>query len=170
MAEVARSRGVPPVSPWLSRRLVEWSVLALVVMTLVWVFGRQMQVVQAQSERLAVRFTLKILREAMLLEQILKRAQSTTAAGIANRNPFALLESLPANFAGEIPSNKADTIVPGNWVFDPECGCVGYRLMYPQWLEPAQLDDTIWFRLSTSGAEVRLVPRVPYLWLDQPLH
>ena len=169
MAEVARSRGVPPVSPWLSRRLVEWSVLALVVMTLVWVFGRQMQMVQAQSERLAVRFTLKILREAMLLEQILKRAQPT-AAGLASRNPFALLESLPANFAGEIPSNKADTIVPGNWVFDPECGCVGYRLMYPQWLEPAQLDDTIWFRLSMPGAEVRLVPRVPYLWLDQPLH
>ena len=169
MAEVARSRGVPPVSPWLSRRLVEWSVLALVVMTLVWVFGRQMQVVQAQSERLAVRFTLKILREAMLLEQILKRAQPT-AAGLASRNPFALLESLPANFAGEIPSNKADTIVPGNWVFDPECGCVGYRLMYPQWLKPAQLDDAIWFRLSMSAGEARLVPRVPYIWLDQPLN
>ena len=144
--------------------------LALVVMTLVWVFGRQMQVVQAQSERLAVRFTLKILREAMLLEQILKRAQSTTAAGIANRNPFALLESLPANFAGEIAASKVATAAPGSWVFDPQCPCVGYRLMYPQWLEPAQLDDVIWFRLSTSSGEVRLVPQVPYIWLDQPLN
>jgi hypothetical protein len=42
--------------------------------------------------------------------------------------------------------------------------------MFPQWLEPAQLDDTIWFRLSTSGAEARLVPQVSYLWLDQPLN
>jgi hypothetical protein len=42
--------------------------------------------------------------------------------------------------------------------------------MYPQWLEPAQLDDVIWFRLSTSSGEVRLVPQVPYIWLDQPLN
>ncbi|MEI8157488.1 MAG: hypothetical protein WCH60_11540 [Burkholderiales bacterium] len=172
MAESGRGQGVPPVSPWLSRRLVEWSALALVVMTLVWVFGRQMQTVQAQSERLAVRFTLKILREAMLLEQILKRAQPTTTAatGTATRNPFALLDSLPANFAGEVASSKADSIVPGNWVFDPECACVGYRLLYPQWLEPEQFADVIWFRLSPAPGEVRLIAQARYVWLDQPLN
>ena len=142
--------------------------MALVVMTLVWVFGRQMQTVQAQSERLAVRFTLKILREAMLLEQILKRAQPTTTA--ATRNPFALLDSLPANFAGEVASSKADSIVPGNWVFDPECACVGYRLLYPQWLEPEQFADVIWFRLSPAPGEVRLIAQARYVWLDQPLN
>ena len=145
--------------------------MALTLVTLVWVFGRQMQTVQAQGERLAVRFTLKILREAMVLEQILKRTQPTTAAaGAASRNPFTLLASLPANFAGEVSSSKADSIVPGNWVFDPECACVGYRLLYPQWLEPEQFADVIWFRLSPVPGEVRLIAQVPYIWLGQPLN
>jgi hypothetical protein len=150
---------------------VEWSVAALVLVTLFLVFGRQMQTVQAQGERLAVRFTLKILREALRLEQILKRAPPTTAAtGTVSRNPFALLTSLPANFAGEISSNKVDTVTPGNWVFDPQCGCVGYRLMYPQWLEPEQFADVIWFRLTQTPGEVRLVAQAPYIWLGQPLN
>ena len=144
--------------------------VALMLLTLIWVFGRQMQAMQAQGERLAVRFTLKILREALSLEQILKRSPSTTATGTANRNPFALLASLPANFAGEVSSIKADTVVPGNWVFDPVCICVGYRLMYPQGLEPEQFADVIWFRVSQAPGEIRMVAQTPYVWLGQPLN
>jgi hypothetical protein len=150
--------------------VVEWSIVALLLVTLVLVFGRQMQTVQAQGERLAVRFTLKILREALRLEQILKRAPPTAVSGTPNRNPFALLASLPANFSGEVSSSKADTVVPGNWVFDPECGCVGYRLLYPQWLQPEQFADVIWFRVSQSPGEVRMVAQAPYIWLGQPLN
>jgi hypothetical protein len=104
----------------------------------------------------------------LVVDRLLKGSRAV--AGTATPNPFSLLESLPANFAGEIAASKVSTAAPGSWVFDPQCPCVGYRLMYPQWLEPAQLDDAIWFRLSTSAGEVRLVPRVPYIWLDQPLN
>jgi hypothetical protein len=103
-----------------------------------------------------------------MLEQILKRAQPVAGAtGTVSHNPFALLASLPANFSGEVSSRKAETVVPGNWVFDPECGCVGYRLLYPQWLAPEQFADVIWFRLSQAPGEVRLVAQARYVWLDQ---
>ena len=148
--------------------MLEWSIAALILVALIWVFERQASIVQGQSERMAVRVTIRVLRDALVVDRLLKGSRAV--AGTATPNPFSLLESLPANFAGEIAVSKVATAAPGSWVYDPECPCVGYRLMFPQWLEPAQLDDTIWFRLSTSATEVRLVSRVPYLWLDQPLN
>ena len=168
MADSGRSRGAPQLPPWLSQRVLEWGIAALILVALVWVFERQASIVQGQSERMAVRVTIRILREAMVADRLLK--SSRPVIGTATPNPFSLLESLPANFAGEIAASKVATVAPGSWVYDPEGPCVGYRLMYPQWLKPAQLDDAIWFRLSMSAGEARLVPRVPYIWLDQPLN
>ncbi len=140
------------------------------LVALFWIFGRQMQIVQAQSERMTVRFTLKTLRDALVLDKFLKRVPSETGAtNNLIRNPFLLLADLPANFAGEVSYSKAHTVVPGNWVFDPECRCVGYRLLHPERLEPEQFADVIWFRLSQAPVEVRLVAQAPYIWLGELL-
>ena len=168
MADSGRSRGAPLLPLWLNQRVMEWSIAALILVTLVWAFERQASIVQSQSERMAVRVTIRILREALVVDRLLKG--SRPAVGTATRNPFSVLENRPANFAGEISSTKADTVAPGNWVFDPECGCVGYRLMYPQWLEPQQFADVIWFRLSEAPGEVRLSAQAGYVWLDEPMN
>ncbi len=168
MADSGRSRGAPQLPPWLSQRVLEWSIAALILVALIWVFERQASIVQGQSERMAVRVTIRVLRDALVVDRLLKGSRA--AAGTDTPNPFALLESLPANFAGEIAASKVSTAAPGSWVFDPQCPCVGYRLMYPQWLEPAQLDDAIWFRVGTSAGDKRLAQQGEYRWLGQSLN
>ena len=83
-------------------------------------------------------------------------------------DPLALLQGAP-NFAGNATLATIGTVTPGNWVFDPDCGCVGYRLRYPQGLEPAQEADAIWFRVETVNGAYRLSPQANYRWFEQIL-
>ncbi len=80
-----------------------------------------------------------------------------------------LLQVQPPNYAGERTLGDIYSVPPGSWVFDPECRCVGYRLMYPRWLEPGQVADAIWFRVDTSAEDSRLVGQADYRWFGQKI-
>ena len=157
--------------PVWSRRVIEWSIVALVLIVLIWVFGREARVVQGHGERVAVKATLASLRAALAIDQLTGHARAKIDSRAPKpKNPFTLLQSVPPNYAGESTLRAIDSVPPGSWIFDPECGCVGYRLMYPQWLEPEQEADAIWFRVGTSTADERLAQQGEYRWLGQSLN
>jgi len=156
-------------SPWQNHRLLEWALVAAVLVALIGAFERQVGVVQGQAERLTVQLTLKLLRDTLTLEQLLKATRPPVASTQPKTtNPFALLQGVP-NFAGNATKATVGTVSPGNWVFDPECGCIGYRLRYPQGLEPTQEADVIWFRVEAVNGVFRLSPQANYRWFEQVL-
>ncbi len=160
-------RGVPV---W-SRRVIEWGIVALVLVALIWTVGREARVVQGQGERVAVKATLATLRTALVIDQLVVHATSKSGAqNTRPKNPFTLLDGLPPNYAGELTLRNIYSVPPGSWVFDPDCGCVGYRLLYPEWLEPEQEADAIWFRVGAVGQGPRLSQQAEYRWFGQKLN
>ena len=158
-------------SPLWSRRLVEWSIVAVVLIALIWGLEHQVRVVQGQGERAAIRATLTSLRAGLVIDQLMLQARPRPAPGAPRpQNPFALMQAVPPNFAGERAMRDVRSVPPGSWVFDPECICVGYRLLYPQWLEPAQVADAIWFRIRSEDGQLRLSAQTDYFWLGQRLN
>jgi hypothetical protein len=156
-------------SPWVNHRLLEWALVTAVLVALIAAFERQVGVVQGQAERLTVQLTLKALRDTLTLEQILRATRQPSASTQPKTvNPFTLLQDTP-NFAGNAAIATVSTAPPGSWVFDPECGCIGYRLRYPQGLEPAQEADAIWFRVETINGVLSLSPQANYRWFEQVL-
>ncbi len=153
-----------PFPVW-SRRIIEWSIAGLVLVGLVWTLGREARVVQGHGERVAVRATLASLRAALVIDQLVGqvRPETGTQATLA-KNPFTLLQGIPPNYAGELTLRNIYSVPPGSWVFDPQCGCVGYRLIYPQGLEPEQEADAIWFRVGTRAGDPRLNQQSEYRW------
>lgn len=149
-----------------SRRLVEWSIIAAVLISLVWALEHEARALRGQGEKVAVRSTLNALRASLVIDQLLGQVRGTPAP----KNPFTLLQELPPNYGGELPMRNIYSVPPGSWVFDPECGCVGYRVLYAQWLEPAQEADALWFRVVLNGGETGLRPLAAYQWFGQPLH
>jgi len=156
-----------------SRRVVEWSIIAVVLIGLVWALEHQMRVVRGQGERVAVRSTLGSLRAALVIDQLMAQVRAknaTSGATAASKNPFILLQGVPPNYAGELAQRDIFSVPPGSWVYDPQCGCIGYRLLYAQWLEPEQAAGAIWLRVGGATGEPRLVPMADYLWLGQRLN
>lgn len=149
-----------------SRRLVEWSIIGAVLISLVWALEHEARVVRGQGEKVAVRSTLNALRASLVIDQLLGQMRGTPAP----KNPFTLLQQVPPNYAGELTMRNIYSVPPGSWVFDPECRCVGYRVLYAQWLEPAQEADTLWFRVATRTGDASLVPLAEYRWFGQRLH
>lgn len=149
-----------------SRRLIEWSIIAAVLISLVWALEHEARVLRGQGEKAAVRATLSALRASLVIDQLLGQVRGTPAP----KNPFTLLQQLPPNYGGELAMRDIYSVTPGSWVFDPECGCVGYRVLYPQWLEPEQEADTLWFRAALRGGETSLRPLAEYRWFGQPVH
>ncbi len=156
-----------------SRRVVEWSIVAAVLIGLVWALEHQVRVVRIQGERVAVRSTLGALRAALVIEylmgQVRPKSRSTSAV-FTPQNPFTLLQGVPPNYAGERAQRDIFSVPPGSWVYDPECACIGYRLLYPEGLEPEQVADAIWLRVGAAAGEPRLVPLAEYRWLGQRLN
>jgi hypothetical protein len=164
-----------------NRRLDEWSLLTLVLVVLLSVFGRQVRSVQIQAERAGVQGTLGALRTALVLSHVTaqlagdmdgktegKAEGNTAVAPIAN--PFLLLQARPGNYAGDFAMARADTMPLGAWAFDRDCGCVGYRLLYPNALDTPDGAESVWFRLEGMGAVLQLVPLTEYVWQGQVLH
>jgi hypothetical protein len=153
-----------------SSRIVEWGILAAVVVVLITVFGRQMQVVQGQAERGAILSTLGTLRTAFVIAHL--RANSTTnttPVASQQRNPFLLLERVPANYVGELGIQKIIAAPPGSWAFDPDCGCIGYLPLYPQWLQSPPDAQAIWFRISPGPGALSISVLNNYVWQGQAL-
>ncbi|MEO7107620.1 MAG: hypothetical protein ABIZ09_14690 [Rhodoferax sp.] len=165
---MAREPSDLPSSPLWSRRLLEWGIVALVLIGLIWAFGREVRSLQGQSEKVLVWSTLASLRTALVINQLARRVRPDDRSLVEN-DPFKLLERVPPNFAGEMPMRDAYVAAPGSWLFDVECRCVGYRLLYPEWLEPPQETDTIWFRIGAVNNEARLIPLAEYRWFGQRL-
>jgi hypothetical protein len=154
-----------------SRRLVEWSLLVLVLLVVVGVFGRQFRVVQGQGEMAAIKTTLGALRTAFVIDY-LKTVAETGNRNVApaQRNPFLLLDHIPANYAGKLSELKGQPVPPGSWVFDAYCNCIGYEPMYPQSLETADASPTVWFRISALPAPFQITPVQSYVWQGEVLN
>jgi hypothetical protein len=151
-----------------SGRLTEWSLVALILLALGFAFEREIRSLQAQSERVLIKSTLATLRTALVLNRLTRELRPNDASLLV-KNPFLLLQQVPTNFAGEMPMRDIYRVAPGSWVFDPDCPCVGYRLLYPEWLEPAQDIGAIWFQIGKSSGNPSLTPQANYIWLGTPI-
>ena len=159
--------------------------MTLVLVVLLAVFGRQVRAVQVQAERAAVQSTVGALRTALVLSHVtaqLARNQAVVAPTqptqptVANApnaalvvNPFLLLKALPGNFAGGFAMAHADTMPLGAWAFDADCGCVGYRLLYPDALELPEGAQAVWFQIDNRSAVLQMAPVTRYVWQGQVL-
>ena len=149
-------------------RLVEWGILGVLILALLGIFGRQVRVVQGQTELAALQSTLGALRTALVLEH-LRHTVAGDAKSVAapQRNPFLLLSTVPPNYAGERAVLKTESTAPGSWVFDPVCSCVGYVLRYPALLDsPADL-PALWFSVKGSNAPFSISANETYVWQGQ---
>ena len=155
-------------SPLWSRRLTEWSLVVLILVALGFAFKREVRDLQGQSERVLVWSTFTSLRTGLVLNRLARQVRPDDRS-LIEINPFLLLQELPPNYAGEVHMRDVHSVPPASWVFDPECNCVGYRLMYPEWLEPAQEADAIWFQVNASNGMTHLSPRANYRWFGQTL-
>jgi len=142
--------------------------VALVLLALGFAFEREIRSLQAQSERVFVTSTVATLRTALVLNRLTQELHPENASLLV-KNPFLLLQQLPTNYAGEMPMRDIYRVAPGSWIFDPDCRCVGYRLLYPEWLEPRQEVGAIWFQIGKIGGNPSLTPQANYAWLGTPI-
>jgi hypothetical protein len=156
-------QGVPSWS-----RMAEWSMLVGVIVVLSLVFVRQMRVIQGQGELAAVRSTLGALRSALVIEYLRKNViAGTSSVALTQRNPFELLQRQPVNYFGVLtPAEVAAGAAapPGSWVFEPVCGCVGYRPIYDQWFDSPSGADMAWYQLGGAPGPLQLTAKEAYVW------
>jgi hypothetical protein len=148
-----------------NRRLVEWSLMVLALVLLMGFFMRYVRHVQAQSEVAAVKSTLGSLRTALVLDHLTGTlSKNVASAAQPQRNPFLLLGQAPANYAGELSNQKSTAVIPGNWVFDPFCGCIGYEPLYFDSAANAHESAMIWYRVSAPPGPLLITAMQPYRW------
>jgi hypothetical protein len=157
--------------PFLNVRLVEWSLVALLIMALVLVFMHQARAVQRQAELAAVRTTLGALRTAFVMQHLqLASAAPSRAVLVAQRNPFQLLQYRPTNYFGEIRAADASVVPPGDWVFDAVCGCIGYVPADSQDFDSPSGDAMAWYRVDAGPGPLQLTPKEAYVWQGQVMN
>lgn len=145
--------------------MVEWSILTLVVLGIVWSLGYYAQRVHALAERAAVLSTLGALRTSLVLQQITPTANSAPPRRLTPvGNPFDSLARYPANYAGEVQGRDVGQVAAGQWVFDPACRCIGYKPLYPQGLQSHEQLGALWFQQSRLGTAILLTPLDHYVW------
>lgn len=148
--------------------MLEWTILALVVLVFAGVFGRYAQRVHSQAERAAVLSTLGALRTALVVGPLQQQVQAAVPAPAAHSvNPFNALERYPVTYAGLVQGRDVGAVAPGQWVFDAQCGCIGYKPLYLDWLDSREHLDALWFQRRGSGSATFLVPLDRYVWHDQ---
>lgn len=151
--------------------MVEWSILAVVIVLLVLVFVRQVWVLKGQAELSAVKMTLGALRTAFVLDHLQSKVASrASSVGVVQHNPFELLQRYPVNYLGEVTDAAAQTLPPGSWVFDPVCTCVGYLPMHAEWLGSPSGDVMAWFRVEGEPGSLQLTVKEVYTWHGQGLN
>lgn len=150
-------------------RMVEWCLLALVVLGFVGVFGHYAKRVHSQAERAAVLTTLGALRTALVLEHLQTEVGNASATKVVleSDNPFDALEQHPASYAGHVKGRDVGAVVPGQWVFDVQCGCIGYKPLYLDWLESGEQLEALWFQRRGRGSASLLIPLDRYVWHGQ---
>lgn len=152
-------------------RLVEWSLVAILITVCAVVFLRQVRVVQRQAEVAAVRTTLGALRTAFVMQHLqAASATQTKSVVVQQRNPFQLLQGRPANYLGEALAKDAAEVPPGHWVYDPLCGCVGYMPADSQAFDSPSGEAMAWYRVEARSGPSQLVAKEAYVWQGQPLN
>jgi len=168
---MGQERTAPLKLPFHTRRMVEWMIVVLVILLLVWVFARQMRVLQGQAELSAVKTTLAALRTALVIDHLRKSAATEDTAALAQHNPFELLQIYPLNYIGEMNPEQAALAPAGTWVFDPDCVCVGYQPIWGEWLDSTSGALMPWFRISAvPGSFLQLTAKENYRWQGQALN
>jgi hypothetical protein len=150
--------------------MLEWGVLTVVILVLIGVFGQYFGVVQGQGERAAIQSVLGVLRSTFVVDHATRMTKIATApVGPTQRNPFPMLKSKMLNYTGEFSMQKIFTTAPGSWVFDPECGCIGYLPLNPQWIEYPPDTLAIWFRVTAGDGPLQIEALQKYVWQGQIL-
>lgn len=149
--------------------MVEWGILALVVLGFAWVFGQYAQRVHSQAEHAGVLSMLGALRTALVMQHLQQNVAGSAQAAQASANPFDALEQYPANYAGLVRGRDVGAVASGKWVFDAECVCVGYKPLYLDWLDSREKLEALWFQRHGSGGASLLVPLDRYVWHAQPV-
>ena len=146
-------------------RYLERGLVVGVIVLIVVVLDGRMQALQAQAEVAGMRSTLGALRTALVLDHLQRqlRPQKTPV----ERNPFLLLEPVPANYAGVKPAQSLPGDAPGQWVFDPACLCVGYAPVHAQWAGDAGDVGVLWFRVIPTTGASRIDAALNYQFQDQ---
>lgn len=157
--------------PFGTRRMVEWSIVALAVLLIVLVFVRQMRVVEGQAELSAIKTTVSALRTSFVLDFLRKQvAAQDTSSALTQHNPFELLGHYPVNYIGEMSPEQAELAPSGIWVFDPDCVCVGYLPIWGGWFDSPSGDPMAWFRVLGESGPLQLVAKESYHWQGEVLN
>ena len=157
--------------PFGTRRMVEWSIVALAGLLIVLVFVRQMRVVEGQAELSAIKTTLSALRTSFVIDHLRKEAaHQDVSTALAQHNPFELLQRYPSNYFGEIGPEQAEESPSGGWVFDPDCVCVGYLPIWGEWFDSPSGDEKVWFRVLGSAGPLQLTAKETYHWQGEVLN
>jgi hypothetical protein len=156
------------VSFW-NQRMVEWSMLALVIVLLLGVFAYKVREVHAQAELASVRLTLGNLRTALVLDH-LRRSVPSGAGAAVQSNPFKLLQLRQPNYFGEASAAQALAAPAGSWVFDAACVCVGYLPLNAEWLQSPTGDVMAWYQINGAPGPLQLTAKEAYVWQGQVMN
>lgn len=171
---MAALRPAPQPSPVWNTRLTEWGLMALLVIVLGAVLAYQVREVRGQAELAQIKNTLGALRTALVvahLEAAVAKARAGVQAVVpAQRNPFLALQQLPANYAGLADPQALAVLPGGSWVFDPGCGCIGYRPLEATRLELPADTGAMWFRVGASAGPAQVTALQPYVWMGQAVN
>ena len=164
-------RTSPQDAPLWGLNMLEWSLLAVVIVVLALVFARQVRVLQGQAELAAVRSTLGALRTALIIDDLKQKVggKSSSAARL-QRNPFELLQRYPVNYRGVMTPFEEASAPAGSWVFEPACVCVGYVPIDEQWFESPSGSGMAWYQLSGASGPVQLTAKEAYVWQNQAMN
>ncbi len=163
--------------------LIEVAVVAVIFAILIGSLLTRVVFYEEQSERLAVKQTLGILRSAMDLQMAdrLLHPSLRPMSQLAGDNPMNWLAKLPPNYVGEFAAPKPGTIARGNWYFDTNDHTLVYLPTYGDHLQTAPGENgrlrfhvrlssgnTVGYAanasLNSSFSGVVLEPVRPYQW------
>ena len=162
---MVKGRGLSWRAPVSRRGTVEWLLLAVVIVGLMWGFNRETRLVHGQAERAAVKATLGALRTALVLHHLQSSVTSAKSSVVmAQHNPFELLQRRLLNYVGNMDAAQALAAPPGSWVFDPQCECVGYMPLNANWFASSSGSPMAWYAVRGAPGPLQLVPKESY-WL-----
>lgn len=156
---------------FLTRRMVEWSIVVSTILVLVLVFARQVSVLKGQAELSAVKSMLGALRVAFVIDHLHKSmVVVNSSVALVQHNPFELLQRQPGNYLGEMKSTEAAAAPAGSWVFDPVCVCIGYLPLHSEWFDSPSGDVLVWFRVGGEPGTLQLTAKEAYVWQGQVMN
>lgn len=165
---LAIDRTSPLSAPLWRGRVLEWSLVATVILVVVLVFAQKFRVVSGQGELAAVKSTLGALRTALVIDFLRQKAkQNASDVVVMQRNPFELLQRRPPNYVGEMNRAKAVSAPAGSWVFDRDCACVGYMPLHGEWFNSPSGDVMAWYGVRGSSGPLEVVAKEAYVWQNQ---